>query len=82
MPSASTFHVTATESRTLCGSSASAPRAQHLPWDDWSMKYAEDRVQCCVECRRIAMQYADRAKELRTTDKLYYPRPDLFSPEP
>lgn len=70
--SATVYHVTATESRTLCGSSAVSRVGKHVPWDDWIELYGQDREQCCAMCRHHCLHYADRARMIRGTDRIYY----------
>lgn len=78
--SASVLHVSATESRTLCGSLALAPRSAHAPFDQWLDAYTADREQTCLACRSACMRYSDRFKLIRSADVLYYASDDTYPP--
>jgi len=72
------YHVDATESRTLCGSSVVRPSAYALPFDQWISHLTLRPEHCCGECRRVCMQSQDRARFIRNQEALYGRFRDIF----
>lgn len=58
------MHITATETRHLCGSLAGGPRSRSLPWAFWIELYEAQPSGCCAMCRLTARRSADRSREI------------------
>lgn len=70
------MHITATESRHLCGSLAGGPRSRSLPFDYWLQVYSEDRSRCCWQCRLTARRSADRRRSIDAVNTTYDSPPE------
>jgi hypothetical protein len=72
------LHISATEVRHLCGLLTSGGRSSAAPFDAWLDRLSTHPDRVCADCRRAAMQSADRSRIILKQEALYGRHRDLF----